>query len=62
MKLLILFLFRLYTERLNQVELRLSEARAGTATEYLVPLAELKKSFMIRTQVSGEWLVLYYAL
>ena len=39
---------------MTQVELRLDEARAGTAIEYLVPLAQLEHNMMIRTQVAGQ--------
>ncbi len=45
--------FRLYKERLAQVELKLEEVRAGKAHEYLNPLTELQENMKIRTQVAG---------
>jgi breast cancer metastasis-suppressor 1-like protein len=44
---------QLYMERLNQVERKLEEVRAGKATEYLQPLEELQENMRIRTEVAG---------
>lgn len=43
---------QLYHERLNQLEKRLEEVRAGIAQEYLAPLDELVANMEIRTQVA----------
>ena len=47
--------FRLYKERLAQVEDKLEEVRAGKAGEYLNPLTELQENMKIRTQVAGKF-------
>ncbi len=47
-------LFRLYKERLSQVELKLQEVIAGSALEYLEPLANLQENMHIRTKVAGQ--------
>ena len=47
--------FRLYKERLAQVEDKLEEVRAGKAGEYLNPLTELQENMKIRTQVAGKY-------
>ncbi len=47
-------LFRLYTERLSQVDLKLQEVIAGSAPEYLEPLATLQENMQIRTKVAGQ--------
>ena len=44
---------RLYLERINQVDLKLREVRAGKATEYLQPVSQLQEDMKIRTQVAG---------
>ena len=49
--------FRLYKERLAQVEDKLEEVRAGKAGEYLNPLTELQENMKIRTQVAGNVLI-----
>lgn len=49
-----LFLFRLYKERLSQVDAKLQEVIAGKASEYLDPLANLQENMQIRTKVAGK--------
>ncbi|KAL7824826.1 hypothetical protein AOLI_G00326990 [Acnodon oligacanthus] len=44
---------QLYKERLNQVDLKLQEVKAGSAPEYLEPLANLQENMQIRTKVAG---------
>ncbi|XP_076874195.1 breast cancer metastasis-suppressor 1-like protein-A [Brachyhypopomus gauderio] len=44
---------QLYKERLNQVDLKLQEVKAGSAAEYLEPLANLQENVQIRTKVAG---------
>ncbi|KAJ8270003.1 hypothetical protein GJAV_G00109200 [Gymnothorax javanicus] len=44
---------QLYKERLSQVDLKLQEVMAGSAPEYLEPLANLQESMKIRTKVAG---------
>ena len=51
--------FRLYKERLAQVEDKLEEVRAGKAGEYLNPLTELQENMKIRTQVAGKTLIFF---
>lgn len=46
--------FRLYKERLSQVDLKLQEVIAGSAPEYLEPLATLQENMQIRTKVAGQ--------
>lgn len=53
--------FRLYKERLSQVDIKLQEVMAGCAQEYLEPLANLQENMQIRTKVAGE-LKQYYRL
>ncbi|KAK3597393.1 hypothetical protein CHS0354_040118 [Potamilus streckersoni] len=43
----------LHRERLNQIEMKLEEVKAGKAAEYLNPLADLQEHMKIRTQVAG---------
>uniref|UniRef100_A0A673IUW7 Breast cancer metastasis-suppressor 1-like protein-A n=1 Tax=Sinocyclocheilus rhinocerous TaxID=307959 RepID=A0A673IUW7_9TELE len=43
----------LYKERLTQVDLKLQEVIAGSALEYLEPLATLQENMQIRTKVAG---------
>ena len=50
------FSFRLYLERIAQIEAKLAEVKAGRAPEYLNPLAQLQESMRIRTQVAGMFL------
>lgn len=47
-------LFRLYKERLSQVDIKLQEVMAGCAQEYLEPLANLQENMQIRTKVAGR--------
>lgn len=54
--LLIIYLivfFRLYRERITQVETKLNEVRMGRAPEYLVPVDELQDNCRIRMEVAG---------
>lgn len=44
---------QLYKERLNQIESKLEELRAGKAVEYLEPLGQLQEQMHVRTQVAG---------
>ncbi|KPP65766.1 breast cancer metastasis-suppressor 1-like protein-A-like [Scleropages formosus] len=44
---------QLYKERLSQVDLKLQEVIAGSAAEYLEPLANLQENMQIRTKVAG---------
>ncbi|KAK1795633.1 hypothetical protein P4O66_001127 [Electrophorus voltai] len=44
---------QLYKERLHQVDLKLQEVKAGSAAEYLEPLANLQENMQIRTKVAG---------
>lgn len=46
--------FRLYKERLSQVDAKLQEVIAGKAPEYLEPLAALQENMQIRTKVAGR--------
>ena len=45
--------FRLYKERMTQIELKLIEMKAGRAAEYLNPLSELQENMRISTEVAG---------
>lgn len=45
--------FRLYRERITQVETKLAEVKLGRAQEYLQPLEELQENCRIRTEVAG---------
>lgn len=45
--------FRLYRERITQVETKLNEVRMGRAPEYLVPVDELQDNCRIRMEVAG---------
>lgn len=45
--------FRLYRERITQIEKKLQEVMAEQAPEYLGPLAELREAVAVRTQVAG---------
>ncbi|KAJ8274837.1 hypothetical protein COCON_G00094620 [Conger conger] len=44
---------QLYKERLSQVDVKLQEVMAGSAPDYLEPLANLQESMKIRTKVAG---------
>ncbi|KTG46943.1 hypothetical protein cypCar_00013696 [Cyprinus carpio] len=44
---------QLYKERLSQVNLKLQEVIAGSAAEYLEPLATLQENMQIRTKVAA---------
>ncbi|KAM9798349.1 breast cancer metastasis-suppressor 1-like protein-A [Neosynchiropus ocellatus] len=44
---------QLYKERLSQVDVKLQEVMAGSAQEYLEPLANLQENMQIRTKVAG---------
>lgn len=46
--------FRLYRERLSQVNFKLAEVEAGRAAEYLDPLAVLLENMQVRTKVAGK--------
>lgn len=46
--------YRLYKERMGQVDHKLEEVRAGRAVEYLNPLSQLQENMTIRTEVAGE--------
>ncbi|KAK6466377.1 breast cancer metastasis-suppressor 1-like protein [Huso huso] len=46
---------KLFKERLNQVKAKLEEVIAGTATEYIEPVAALQKNMKIRTEVAGVY-------
>lgn len=50
---LLYIIFRLYKERLSQVDIKLQEVMAGCAQEYLEPLANLQENMQIRTKVAG---------
>lgn len=49
--------FRLYKERISQIEQKLIELKAGKAPEYLNPLAELQENMRISTEVAGLYVV-----
>lgn len=44
---------QLYFERLNRVEIKLTEVRAGKSIDYLQPLEELQENLRVRTEVAG---------
>lgn len=44
---------QLYYERLNRVEVKLTEVRAGKSIDYLQPLEELQENLRVRTEVAG---------
>lgn len=44
---------QLYYERLNRVEEKLVEVRAGKCADYLQPLEELQENLRVRTEVAG---------
>lgn len=44
---------QLYYERLNRVEEKLNEVRAGKSSDYLQPLEELQENLRVRTEVAG---------
>ncbi|KAL5008267.1 hypothetical protein ScPMuIL_013848 [Solemya velum] len=44
---------QLYRERIQQVDSKLDEVKAGRAKEFLNPLAQLKQEMMVRIQVAG---------
>lgn len=44
---------QLYRERMNQVELQLSEVKSGKSSDYLGPLQDLQDNMRIRTEVAG---------
>ncbi len=45
--------FRLYRERITQIEAKLSEVRSGKSVEYLQPLDELQVNMRNRMEVGG---------
>lgn len=45
--------YRLYRERITQIETKLSEVKLGRAQEYMVPLDELQENCRIRIEVAG---------
>lgn len=47
-------MYRLYRERLSQVNSKLAEVEAGRAAEYLEPLAVLLENMQVRTKVAGN--------
>ena len=47
------FYFRIISERLKQISLKLAEIQSGEAPEYLQPLAELEDNMRIRLEVAG---------
>lgn len=49
------YVYRLYRERLSQVNSKLAEVEAGRAAEYLEPLAVLLENMQVRTKVAGNW-------
>lgn len=53
-------LCRLYKERLGQMDLKLQEVMAGSAAEYLEPLATLQENMQIRTKVAGQLMLGLY--
>ncbi|XP_055692315.1 breast cancer metastasis-suppressor 1-like protein [Lutzomyia longipalpis] len=44
---------QLYREKLQQVDIQLSELRGGRSQEYLLPLQRLNENMRIRTEVAG---------
>lgn len=44
---------QLYQEKVNQVEIQLSELRGGRSPEYLLPLQRLNENMRIRTEVAA---------
>ena len=44
---------QLYRERHEQIELKLSQVRAGRSSEYVGPLQKLEENMQIRRQVAG---------
>lgn len=44
---------QLYYERLNRVDVKLTEVRAGKSIDYLQPLEELQENLRVRTEVAG---------
>ena len=46
-----MFGFRLYRERITQIEAKLSEVRSGKSVEYLQPLEELQVNMKNRMEV-----------
>lgn len=54
--------YRLYKERMGQVDHKLEEVRAGRAAEYLNPLSQLQENMRIRTEVAGETRNLFFPL
>lgn len=53
--------YRLYKERMGQVDHKLEEVRAGRAAEYLNPLSQLQENMRIRTEVAGETRNLFFS-
>ena len=47
------FIYRLYRERVTQIETKLAEVKAGRANEYLQPLEELQINMKNRMEVSS---------
>lgn len=56
-RLIVSWACRLFSERLNQVKVKLEEVLAGQAREYRDPLAALQNSMQARTRVAGTGLV-----
>lgn len=44
---------QLYREKIQQVDMQLSELRGGRSQEYLLPLQRLNENMRIRTEVAG---------
>lgn len=45
--------FRLYRERITQVDKKLGEIRVGKSEEYLIPLEQLKENMKTKIEVAG---------
>lgn len=45
--------YRLYRERITQVDTKLGEVRVGKSEEYLIPLERLKENMKTKTEVAG---------
>lgn len=45
--------YRLFNERVAQIEAKLAEVRTGTAQEYLIPLGILEQNMHHRFEVAG---------
>jgi len=51
--LIMIIYFRLYRERITQVDMKLGEVRVGKSEEYLIPLERLKENMKTKTEVAG---------